>query len=248
MALFAKKGDRFMKLGVIGGLGPLATAYYYELLTKMSDVRFDQDHLEILIHSCPRIPDRTGYILNHHKKSPVSDLIRVGQGLEKQGVDYIAIPCITAHYFHHELSSAIHVPIIHLVEEVSQYLQRNHIHRVGILATDGTIQTRLFQNELEKNCIECIIPHKISQRDVMHLIYQNIKLGHDIEIDLFEKVSAELFDQGAEVIILGCTELSIIKKQYSLDDRYLDAMELLSAVALQKCLIPIKKEYKYLID
>ena len=89
-----------MKLGVIGGLGPLATAYYYELLTKMSDVSCDQEHLEIYIHSCPQIPDRTAYILDHTQDNPVGAMIQVAKGLQEQGVDYIAIPCITAHYFH----------------------------------------------------------------------------------------------------------------------------------------------------
>lgn len=237
-----------MKLGVIGGLGPLATAYYYELLTKMSDVHYDQDHLEIFIHSCPQIPDRTGYILDHDKANPVYDLIKVGQGLEKQGADYLAIPCITAHYFHDELSQVIHVPIIHLIHEVGSYLERKKIHCAGIMATTGTITTQLFQTELEKREISCIIPQTETQKDVMHLIYENVKCGVDIEMNRFKIVSDELFDNGAQVIILGCTELSIIKKEKHLDGRYLDAMELLSAVALKKCQMSIKKEYQYLVD
>jgi len=237
-----------MKLGVIGGLGPLATAYYYELLTKMSDVHYDQEHLEVFIHSCPQIPDRTGYILDHHKENPIGDLIKVGQGLEKLGADYLAIPCITAHYFHEELSQAIHVPIIHLVHEVGKYLEKKQVQSVGIMATTGTITTQLFQNELKSRGMKVVIPEAERQEDVMHLIYQNIKSGRDIEMDRFERVSCELFHQGAEVIILGCTELSIIKKEKHLDERYLDAMELLAAVALQKCQIKIKEEYQYLVD
>lgn len=237
-----------MKLGVIGGLGPLASAYYYELLTKMCDVRSDQEHLEIIIHSFPQIPDRTGYILNHHKKNPVYDLIRVGKNLEQQKVDYIAIPCITAHYFHEELTNQLSVPIIHLIEEMAAYLKRNHIKKVGIMATNGTIQSELFQKALTQNNIECLIPSTLLQQDVMHLIYQNVKLDHGIEMDRFSRVAEELFHQGAEYIILGCTELSIIKKEKHLDKRYLDAMELLAAVALKKCHKKIKKEYQYFVD
>lgn len=237
-----------MKLGIIGGLGPLATAYYYELLTKMSDVQCDQDHLEIFIHSCPQIPDRTGYILDHHKRNPLDELIKVGKNLEKQDIDYIAMPCITAHYFHDQLSHSLTVPIIHLIEEVCLYLKRNHIKKVGIMATDGTIQSKLFQMQLEKHDIDYVIPKPNAQHDVMHLIYQNVKMNHTIEMNRFQNVSQELFQNGAEVIILGCTELSIIKKEKRIDERYLDAMELLSAVALQKCDMNIKKEYQYLVD
>lgn len=83
------------------------------------------DHLEILIHSYPQIPDRTNYILNNDKKNPIYDLTKIGSGLEKQGVDYLAIPCIIAHYFYDELSRAIHIPIVHLIHEIRQYLEKN---------------------------------------------------------------------------------------------------------------------------
>ena len=99
-------------LGVIGGLGPLATAYFYELVTNMTDVTCDQDHIEILIHSRPQIPDRTGYIIGKSDKSPLPQMIEVGHSLEREGAQILAIPCITAHYFHEELTKNINVPII----------------------------------------------------------------------------------------------------------------------------------------
>lgn len=237
-----------MKLGIVGGLGPLATAYYYELITKMTKVRYDQDHLEIFIHSCPQIPDRTGYILNHHSSDPLPSLINVTKGLEKLGVDYIAIPCITAHYFHKELSQNLNVPIIHLVQEVCDYLKRKRIKCVGLMATNGTIESHLFQKELDKHSIEYREPTELLQQDVMHLIYRNVKVGKPIDMKRFQAVSEYLKQEGAEVIILGCTELSIIKKENHLDETYLDAMELLAAVAIKKCHKTIREEYKYLID
>lgn len=233
-----------MKLGVIGGLGPLATAYFYELLTKMSDVKYDQEHLEVIIYSVPSIPDRTGYILDHSKESPVEKMVEIARLLESQGVDYIAIPCITAHYFHDALSSAVHIPIIHLVEEVGRYFECAGIDTAGIMATDGTLSSQLFQNELHKRNIRTCTPYH--QEDVMHIIYNNVKASCDIEMDRFSRVSDELFKQGAKKIILGCTELSIVKKEKHLDHRYLDAMELLAYVALKKCNMPIKKEYEFL--
>ncbi|MCD7807722.1 MAG: amino acid racemase [Erysipelotrichaceae bacterium] len=235
-----------MKLGIIGGLGPLASVYFYELLTKMSDVNHDQGHLEIILHSCPSIPDRTEYILDHTKNNPVPKLIEIGQELENLGVDYIAIPCITAHYFHDEMSKYISIPIIHLIQEVKSYLIENKIYKVGIMATTGTITTHLFQNELNDSNIECIIPQQ--QDKVMHIIYDNVKKGTDIDMDIFNDVSEELLSKGSQVIILGCTELSIVKKEHHLDERYLDMMELLSAVALNDCHIKVKKDYQYLLE
>ncbi len=237
-----------MKLGIIGGLGPLATAYYYELLTKMSDVHCDQEHLEIFIHSHPQIPDRTEYIFNHNKENPVHDLINTAQKLQDQGVDYLTIPCTTAHYFYKEISQTIHIPIIHLVNEVCEYLDRKSIQCVGIMATSGTIIAELFQKELDKRGIKYIIPNETLQKDVMYLIYKNIKCGIPIEMERFDNISQYLFNKGAEIIILGCTELSLIKKEKHLNKKYLDVLELLSAVALSKCHMNIKEEYCYLID
>lgn len=233
-----------MKLGVIGGLGPLATAYFYELLTKMSDVKSDQEHLEIIIYSAPSIPDRTGYILDSSNENPIDKMLEIAKILEAQGVDYIAIPCVTAHYFHETLSSLVNVPIIHLVEELSEYLSYKKIDTVGIMATDGTISTGLLQKALEKKNISAIIPNH--QKDVMHIIYNNVKASKEIEKDRFDRVSKELFDEGSQKIILGCTELSIVKKEMHLDSRYLDAMELLAYVALKKCNMPIKKEFEFM--
>lgn len=236
-----------MKLGIIGGLGPLASSYFYELLTKMSDVHHDQEHLEIYLHSCPRIPDRTEYILDHRKPSPILELIQVAKKLEAAGVDMIAIPCITAHYFHEELSQAVDIPIIHLIQEVRNYILRKQVKKVGIMATDGTIQSQIFQKELKEYNIDCCIPSIEYQKDVMHIIYDNVKCGKAIEMNCFYGIEKDLLLKGADLIILGCTELSIVNKEEKLDSLYLDAMELLSAVALQKCQIPIKKEYQYLI-
>jgi len=236
------------KLGVIGGLGPLATAYFYELLIYMSDVQKDQEHLEVLIHSCPSIPDRTKYILGQSDENPIDPMIKVGQGLIEQGCDVLTIPCITAHYFHDRLSSSLDKPIIHLIDEMAIFLKNNHYQKVGIMATDGTISSCLFQEKLALNGIETVIPNPSYQKDVMHIIYENVKKGRKIDMNCFQRVSNHLLKQGAQLIILGCTELSIVKRDYKIDHCYLDAMELLSAVCLKQCGMKIKDEYKYLIE
>ena len=87
------------KLGIIGGLGPMATAYFLQLLTRMSDAASDQEHMEILLHSKPQIPDRTRFILGQSPENPLPRMIEIGIGLKEQGAELIAIPCVTAHYF-----------------------------------------------------------------------------------------------------------------------------------------------------
>lgn len=234
------------KLGIIGGLGPLATAYFLQLIVEMTEAKTDQEHIEILLHSKPQIPDRTRYILGLSEENPMPQLVSVGKALADQGADILAIPCITAHYFQKQLEEEIGCPIIHAIEETARYLESERIFDVGIMATEGTIQSRLFQQILEKYGIACRIPDPEGQKKVMHIIYKNVKAGHPIEMELFEEVSGELFEEGARVILLGCTELSMAKRDGRLGKGYLDVMEVLARSAVASC-GTLKPEYQHLI-
>lgn len=236
-----------MRLGVIGGLGPMATAYFLELVVKMTQAYCDHEHLEMIIHNCPSIPDRTGYILGKSKDNPVVPMIQIGKQLEEQEVDFIAIPCITAHYFYQSLTQVIKIPIIHIIKETILHLKENGIKTVGIAATQGTITSNLFQKELSDAGIDFVLPSNGAQRDIMDIIYKNIKAGRLIEMSKFFSLSRELWSKGAEVIILGCTELSLIKRDYDIGAGYLDAMEVLARACVLSCGKPLEKQYQSLI-
>ncbi len=233
-------------LGIIGGLGPMATAYFLQLVTAMTDAKVDQEHIEILIHSKPQIPDRTEYILNQSVQSPVPDMVEVGRKLAAQGAQMLVIPCITAHYFQKELEEAIGLPILNGIEETAQYLKLRGYERVGIMATDGTVKSGIFQRVLEAQGMQVAVPDEKNQSKVMHLIYENVKAGRPLEYALFEEVSRDLFQKGAQVILLGCTELSLFKKEVLLPAGYLDVMEVLARKAVLSC-AELKKEFEELI-
>lgn len=222
-------------LGIIGGLGPMASAYFLQLVTQMSAAATDQEHMEVLLHSKPQIPDRTEYILGKSSRSPFPEMAGIGKALAEQGAQVLAIPCITAHYFQKELEDAVGIPIINVLEETAKYLAARNIKKVGIMATNGTIQSGIFQKALENYGIEVVIPEKRGQEQVMHLIYQNVKAGVPMELPAFECVTGELFEKGAQVILLGCTELSFIKKEFKLASGFLDVMELLAQRAVLAC-------------
>ena len=234
-------------LGVIGGLGPLATAYFFEIVTKLTDVRCDQDHLEILIHSVPQTPDRTAYILGESTESPLPKMTEAGLGLVRNGAEVIAIPCITAHYFHDDLEEALGVKVMHLPRETAAYLAEAGKKRVGIMATDGTVRSGLFQKELEEAGLTAITPDPERQADVMHLIYRNIKLGKAPEMDRFEAVRESLQEAGAEVIILGCTELSLIKRDQEIGHGFIDGMDVLAMRTIEACGAKVKLPFGGLI-
>lgn len=234
------------KLGIIGGLGPMATAYFLQLATQMNDAETDQGHIEILLHSKPQIPDRTRYILGQSTENPMPQMIQVGKELAAQGAELIAIPCITAQYFQKELAKSIGIPIINAIEETSFYLENAGISKVGIMATDGTIESGLFQKCLGKKNICFTFPSHEKQRQVMHIIYGNIKAGKPVDMFLFRDVAMQLFGSGAQVVLLACTELSLVKRDYPLGAGFLDVMEILARRAVLTC-GHLKEEYQYLI-
>ena len=113
------------------------------------------------------------------------------------------------------------------------------------MATNGTIESGLFQQIFEENEIDAFIPSKVAQDKVMSLIYDNVKAGKAIDMDSFYRVSEELLDRGAQVILLACTELSLIKRDFPLSDGYLDVMEVLARKAVMIC-GKLKQEYMQL--
>jgi len=235
------------KLGVIGGLGPFATSYFFQLILKMTDAKADQEHLEMVIYNCPSIPDRTSHILGRSKNNPVIPLLEIGNKLVSLNVDYMAIPCITGHFYHSLLSQKLPVPIINMIKETALYLKNNRIEIAGLMATEGTVFSKIFQEELGLQGIHLVTPSGKGQEYVNDLIYKNIKAGTSIEPDKFHSVSEELRKHGCQVIIFGCTELSLIKRDYPLGAGYLDAMEVLAAQSILLCGAKLKKEFYSLI-
>ena len=235
-------------LGVIGGLGPMATAYFMELVTDMTDAATDQEHLKMLIYSAPSIPDRTRYILDNTSENPLPEMLRIGKLLAQQGAQRIAIPCVTAHYFFENLTSGIPVPVINGVRETALHLKDHGITKVGIMATDGTVKSRVFHRELEEQGIEAVVPSEDRQADVMSLIFDDIKAGKPANMEKFAGVAAQLRENGAQAIILGCTELSLIKRSHAIGAGFLDAMEILAQQAVLQCAKPLKEQFRSLIS
>lgn len=234
------------RLGVIGGLGPMATAYFMELLTRMSDAKTDQEHMEVLIYSKPSIPDRTRYILGESGESPLPAMLSAGENLRDAGAKLLAVPCVTAHYFHGELEKALGIPVIDGLAETAAYLAEEKKTCAGIMATDGSVRSGLLQNALRNRGIRSIVPEREAQRKVMAMVYDEIKAGKPVDMEKFGQVSAELFERGAQVILLACTELSLIKKENVLSAGYLDILEVIARCAVERC-HHVRAEYKHLI-
>ncbi len=234
-------------LGIIGGLGPMATAYLLQLIIEMTDAKTDQEHLDVIVFDRPGVPDRTAHILDPAKPSPLPSMRETARTLEKLGAGVLCAPCVTSHYFYRELQGSVSIPFLNMVAETAEELKAAGKKRPGIMATTGTVSTGLFQSVFSELGLEAGLPAPEGQKLVMSLIYDDIKAGKPADPEKFRKVSEELYGFGCDCIVLGCTELSLIKKSAGLGRGYLDALEVLAKRAVQACGGPLKKEYETLI-
>ena len=221
-------------LGVLGGMGPLATLYFYELLISHTQAVKDADHLDVIISGRASTPDRTAYILNNKLANPVEVIARDLASLINYGATCIAIPCNTSHYFYEELRKISSVPILNMVEDTVAMLSQRYKH-IGVLATDGTVQAGLYQKACKHLDMECSVPKVQNQKKLMQIIYDQIKQGKKADLKSFLRITEDLVRQGCERIILGCTELSLIKRDEKLDDFFLDSMEVLAYYSIVAC-------------
>ena len=217
-------------IGVLGGMGAMATAAFYTMLINAQSVKTEQEYLDVIIYSKTSIPDRTAFILGHSDNDPTNDLIAAAVTLEKGGVDFIAITCTTSHYFYDTIASAVKIPVINTLEETARHIQAQGLKSVGLLATDGTVQSRILHNVLEPMGIGVVTPDPAQQKVLMQQIY-GIKQGKHVTREDFAKQENALFAKGAEAVILGCTELSLINGDVS--KKRIDILEVLANAALK---------------
>lgn len=234
-------------LGIIGGLGPMATAYLLQLIIEMTDANTDQEHLDCIVFDRPNVPDRTAYILDHGKPSPLPALQDMARQLEALGCGVLCTPCVTAHYFHRELAGCVGVPLLHMPEETAAELARSGRQRIGVMATTGTVESGLFQAAFGHYGLETVLPGEEGQRRVMSLIYEDVKAGKRPDPGKFAAVAQELAARGAECVVLGCTELSLLKRDGLTSGPVLDALEVLAKRCVQECGASLKKNYSNLL-
>lgn len=234
------------RLGIIGGLGPMATIYFMELVVRMTKADNDRGHIPMIIYNYPDTPDRTEYLLDNTKENPLPNIISMGEKLKEQGCEYFAMPCITAHYFGKNLKETLGDGFINMIDETAMYLKSKNIDTVGIMATDGTVQSKVFEETLKSYGINVVIPSKDRQKLVMKVIYDEVKAGKEVTIDDMYEVKNELKEKGAQLVLLGCTELSVVKGNYPLDDEFLDVLEILAKRSVELCGATLVESYSYL--
>lgn len=222
-------------LGVLGGLGPAASCYLYQMLIDHTPASRDQDHIDVVISSRASTPDRTAYIKGESTDDPFAVMEQDGRSLVAYGATVLAIPCNTAHYFYDRLAAALPVPVLNMPRLTVAEAKARGCKKLGILATEGTLLAGTYQLMCGEAGLDWAAPCPARQQDVTSLIYDQIKQGRRADMAQFGAVVADLEQQGCDMAVLGCTELSLIKRDEHLGPFFIDSTEVLCRAALRAC-------------
>jgi len=221
-------------LGILGGMGPIASEFFLRLIVEHTKATRDSDHIDILMSSVASTPDRTEYLLGKSAKSPLEPMIRAARCLIYGGAEIIAVPCNTAAAFNDKLEKNTGVEVLSIVEETVRFAAFLGAKKIGILATRGTAESGTYQTECKKFDIEAVFPCRIEQAAIMNEIYSRIKAG-TMQVNDIYLVANELATH-CDFVVLGCTELSTIDfSGFDDSERIIDSSRVLAVSSILRC-------------
>ncbi len=227
--------EKAKTLGILGGLGPMAGVYFYEKVTSLTKAECDQEHINVLLTGFADTPDRTDFILGKSAADPTPRMVECARILESAGADVIAMPCNTAHYFYDAVAGSVKIPMLNIIHETMKLLKDKGARQIGILATEGTLAAGTYPMAAEEYGIACAVPTPEEQAVVTSIIYDEIKRGKRPDMRAFYRVANRMFDDGCDFLVLGCTELSLLERDYHLGGRFVDSLDALARATVLAC-------------
>lgn len=228
-------------VGIIGGMGPSATALLFQKIIDYTDATADSEHIHIVIDNQPTIPDRTTAILKG-ENAPAKEICKVGEKLVAYGAELIAIPCNTSHYFYSYIQEKLPVPVVNMIAETAKECKDLGYHKVGVLATTGTCKTGIYDRALRSFGIEAVYPSDEGQTKLMEIIYDQVKAGKTPVTDSFLCHLEEMKRNEAEAFILGCTELPIVFRNGDYQCCFIDSLDILAKRTVEKAGYRVKEK------
>ena len=217
------------RIGVLGGMGPLATADFLAKLVQATPALRDQDHFPVTVESAPQIPDRIS-ALEGRGEDPLPALVAVARRLADAGCDLIAMPCNTAHLWHASLSARTTVPILHIADAVAARL--GGARTVGLIGTTATLASKLFPDRIG-GAVGWLQPDDAQMsRQVMPGVAA-VKRGDMAQASaLLLPVVRDLAARGAQTIVLACTEIPLVVSAADVAVPLIDATEALALATI----------------
>ncbi len=230
-------------IGILGGMGPMATADLFREIVSLTDAAEDADHIRVYIDNNTNIPDRTAAILGKGE-DPLPAMTESLRKLESCGADCILMPCNTAHYYLETLQSRTKIPFLDMLQITVQACREHFPQKTAaILATEGTLRTGLYQDLLDAEGISFLTPDQAEQDALMRVIYDGVKAGRkaDAYRSDMTAVTDALAARGADYFILGCTELPVAVEELGLALPSVNPTRELAKAAIRFCGCPLRE-------
>lgn len=221
-------------IGILGGMGPLATVDIFHKIVSLTKANSDQDHIHIIIENDPGTPNRLDFLLRDGE-SPEKHLIQLATKLEMMGADVLIMPCNTAHYFYDTIKKHLGIDFINMIDETAKEIKQTSpsCKKIGLLATKGTYYTGIFEKVFSPYEIEVIIPNLEDQQYIADLILA-VKIGQTtFDLTNIHQVLENLKRANMDVLVLGCTELPIAFQMFDIKEKFIDPTTVLACSAIR---------------
>lgn len=228
------------KLGVIGGMGPLATVKFYDKIVLNTEAYNDNEHIDLIVLNHSTMPDRTKCIIENKDTEFLNEIKKDLEILERIGIDVVAIPCNTSHYFYDEFKNFTNLKIINMIEETILEIKRRGIKKVAVFGTLGTLNSKVYNKYAKENGIEVKELSREDKKTVMDIIYK-IKETNNLESKDFVEILNK-YCNDKTIGIIACTELSLLDIPENLNT--IDALDVLVNKSIEYSGAKIKNKYK----
>ena len=227
-------------IGVLGGMGPESTAELLARITRSTPAATEQEHLRVIIDSNPKIPNRTDSLLSGESKAIIEALGQTACNLERAGAEVLCIPCNTAHAYLADVRTAVDIPVLDMIDEAARTAREAFGEgvTVGLLATDGTIRSRLYHDALTNHGLIGMAPTMQGVQNAVMDALETVKL-HGVSEDVYRVLAVAMRDlvgQGATVMIAGCTEISLVFERFSPEIPWIDPLQVLAEAVVREAM------------
>jgi aspartate racemase len=221
--------DGHRVVGILGGMGPEATVDLMRRVIAATPARDDVDHIHLLVDNNPKVPSRIAALIDGTGSDPAPAIIEMAKRLEVGGADVLAVACNTAHAYVDQVRSATSIPLLDMVDLTTRRISRTTLkHRsIGLLASSAVAKLGLYHRALSVHGVAVVMP---AHQDVLMELIKAVKRGDSgpRNRDLFAGIAHDLMRESVDMLVIACTELSVLADSLDEDFPALDALEILA--------------------